>query len=333
MLTRSALVALLRLIRLFAAETPLRDISLSGFTGNVQWQSSTDGTTWNDITGATGSALISAQMGALTATTRYRAMVISGVCSPAVSNMVTVNVDPVSVGGTASSDQTICSGDTPSDISLSGFTGNVQWQSSTDGTTWNDITGATGSALISAQMGALTATTRYRAMVISGVCSPAVSNMVTVNVDPVSVGGAASANQTICSGNNPSDITLSGFTGNIQWQSSPDGTTWNDITGATGSALISAQMGALTATTRYRAMVISGVCSPAVSNMVTVNVDPVSVGGAASSSAQNQTICSNMGNVDNCFVQTICSGLILPFLVLRETFSGNRRPMEQPGTI
>jgi hypothetical protein len=143
--------------------------------------------------------------------------------------------------------------------------------------------------------------------------------MVTVNVDPVSVGGAASANQTICSGNNPSDITLSGFTGNIQWQSSPDGTTWNDITGATGSTLISAQMGALTETTRYRAMVTSGVCSPAVSNMVTVNVDPVSVGGTASA---NQTICSGRITLRT-----------LPFLVLRETFSGNHRPTEQPGTI
>jgi hypothetical protein len=57
--------------------------------------------------------------------------------SAAIPFNITINAP--SVGGTVSSDQTICSGNSPADISLSGFTGNIQWQSSTDGTTWNDI--------------------------------------------------------------------------------------------------------------------------------------------------------------------------------------------------
>ena len=100
------------------------------------------------------------------------------------------------------------------------------------------------------------------------------SQMVTVNVDPVSVGGTASANQSICIGQVPSPITLTGFTGAIQWQSSPDNSNWINITGATTNALTSAQMGALSATTYYRANVTSGLCTAALSNTIVITVNP-----------------------------------------------------------
>ncbi|MEO8088502.1 MAG: hypothetical protein ABI763_16905, partial [Bacteroidota bacterium] len=55
----------------------------------------------------------------------------------------------------------------------------------------------------------------------------------------VTAGGTVGANQTICGSYNPSNITNSvyptGGTGTLQyqWQSSPNGTTWTDIAGAT----------------------------------------------------------------------------------------------------
>ena len=100
------------------------------------------------------------------------------------------------------------------------------------------------------------------------------SQMVTVNVDPVSIGGSASVNQSICIGQVPSPITLTGFTGAIQWQSSPDNSNWINITGATTNALTSAQMGALSATTYYRANVTSGLCTAALSNTIVITVNP-----------------------------------------------------------
>ncbi|MCB9075802.1 MAG: hypothetical protein H6552_09725 [Chitinophagales bacterium] len=39
--------------------------------------------------------------------------------------------------------------------------------------------------------------------------------------------------QVICPCNPPTNITLVGYTGNIQWQSSPDNSTWTDMLGAT----------------------------------------------------------------------------------------------------
>ncbi|MBT0611151.1 hypothetical protein FBR96_10090, partial [Campylobacter jejuni] len=65
-------------------------------------------------------------------------------------------VNPAAVGGTASSNQTIVSGATPAALSLSGHTGTIQWQSSTDNVTFTNISGATSATYAP---GALTATT------------------------------------------------------------------------------------------------------------------------------------------------------------------------------
>jgi hypothetical protein len=92
----------------------------------------------------------------------------------------------------------------------------------------------------------------------------------TVTVTPASVGGTVSSSQTICSNTQPSDITLTGHTGSIQWQVSSDNSTFSAISGATTSTLTSIQMGELTTTRYYRAVLSSGVCSSAFSNVVTV---------------------------------------------------------------
>lgn len=88
-------------------------------------------------------------------------------------------VNPAVVGGTASSNQTICSGTTPSTLSLSGHTGNIQWQSSTDNVTFNNISGATSATYAP---GALTATTYYRAILTSAGGCTATSTTVTITV-------------------------------------------------------------------------------------------------------------------------------------------------------
>jgi hypothetical protein len=66
---------------------------LSGQTGSIQWQSSTDNSAFNNISGATTSTLTAAQMGSLAATAYYRAVVTSGVCTSANSTLVTITVD------------------------------------------------------------------------------------------------------------------------------------------------------------------------------------------------------------------------------------------------
>ncbi|PRZ19582.1 Ig-like domain-containing protein, partial [Flavobacterium granuli] len=265
------------------------NLTLAGNIGTIQWQSSTDNVTFSDISGATASPLTSAQMGTLTANRYYRAVVQNGVCPAVNSTSVLVTVTPVSVAGTVSSAQTICSGTSPANLTLAGNTGTIQWQSSTDNVTFSDIIGATASPLTGAQMGVLTANRYYRAVVQNGVCTAVNSASVLVTVTPVSVAGTVSSAQTICSGTSPANLTLSGNTGTIQWQSSTDNVTFSDISGATASPLTSAQMGTLTVNRYYRAVVQNGVCPAVNSASVLVTVTPVSVAGTVSSA---QTICS-----------------------------------------
>jgi hypothetical protein len=82
----------------------------------------------------------------------------------------------------------------------------------------------------------------------------------TVDTKPASYGGmATTAGGTVCSGSSTL-ITLSGKTGSIvRWELSTDGSTWTTNI-STANPL---NTGNLTATTYFRAVVQSGVCSPA----------------------------------------------------------------------
>lgn len=243
------------------------NLILTGFSGSIQWQSSSDGSTWSNISGENASTLAT---GNLSASTYYQAAVSNGVCV-AYSNSVLVSVDPVSVGGSANAlVSTICSG-TGTTINLTGQTGSIQWESSSDNITFAPLSGETSTALLT---GNLVATTYYRANVTSGVCSSDISSTATVTIDPVSVGGTTLADSyEFCSGNG-TNITLSGNVGAIQWQSSTDNITFADISGETNAVLAT---GILSSPLYYRAQVTSGVCSIAYSDTAYILVNPLPV--------------------------------------------------------
>ena len=230
-------------------------LTLTGRTGTVdKWQSSTDGGgTWADISNTTTSQTYSN----IAVTTQYRAMVISGNCSPAYSSVATITVNQPSVGGAVTSDATVCSGTNSGTLTLSGQTGTIQkWQMSiNNGVSWNDIANTSTTQTYTN----LSATTLYRVVVQNGACPTANSSIATVTVDPVSVGGSVSANATVCSGSNSGTLTLSGQTGNVnKWQSSTDGgSTWVDISNLTTSYTYTN----LSVNTQFRAVVQSGTCS------------------------------------------------------------------------
>lgn len=206
------------------------------------------------------------------------------------SDQVLINVTPQSLGGTASSNQSFCFNGTPTALTLSGYLGAIQWQSSTNNLTWTNISGATSTTLSSPQMGLLSQTTYFRALVTNGICPGIESNVVTITIYPNSVAGIAGPSQIICSGTLPSPITLSGYTGTIQWYSGTSSTgPWTLLNGSTSNVLSSAEMGILNATKYYRATITSGNCASVTSNVVMINVTPASVGGTISSS---QTVCS-----------------------------------------
>jgi len=121
-------------------------------------------------------------------------------CTASVSQVITV--DPLTVAGTASSNQTIQPGATPSNLSLTGNVGAIQWQSSSDNSTWTDISAATATTLTGAQMGGSLSSTKYfRAKVTSGVCSDEYSNTITITVgNPCTNAGTLSGTQAFCVG-------------------------------------------------------------------------------------------------------------------------------------
>ncbi|MBP5999616.1 MAG: gliding motility-associated C-terminal domain-containing protein [Sediminibacterium sp.] len=101
-------------------------------------------------------------------------------CTSSISRRITV--DPISVAGTATvANATICEG-ANTNLNLTGYTGAIQWQSSTDGINFTNITGATSATYTTAN---LTATTYYQALVTSGTCSAVTSGVVTVTVSPI----------------------------------------------------------------------------------------------------------------------------------------------------
>ena len=96
----------------------------------------------------------------------------------------------------------------------------------------------------------------------------------TLTVDPLSVGGTVSASSTSVLSGNSTTITLIGYTGAIQWQSSNDGDSWTDEVGATQNTFTTP---VLTQTVHYSALVTSGECSSVSSSSVVITIDSASL--------------------------------------------------------
>ena len=267
-------------------------LTLSGNIGTIQWQWSTDNVTFFNIPSATTLTHTATN---ITTTTYYRAVITSGVCSSATTNVSMIAVNPTSVAGSIAGATTVCSGTNSTVLTLSGNTGTIQWQSSIDNVTFTNIASATASTYTATN---ITATTYYRAVVSSGVCAPATTTAVTITVNPTSVAGSIAGATTVCSGTNATVLTLSGNTGTIQWQSSTNNVTFTNITGATASTYAATN---LTATTYFRAVVTSGVCSSATTAVVSITVSPTSVAGSIAGattvcSGTNSTVLTLSGN-------------------------------------
>ena len=110
----------------------------SGISPTYQWQISTDGTTWTNITGATGTSYTS---NSLTDGNIIRVQMTSSIpCSvnPATSNTVTVSLYPIPTLSTTLGDQVYCQGVATNPITLSGTPAGVVF----------DITGGTAIGLL-----------------------------------------------------------------------------------------------------------------------------------------------------------------------------------------
>jgi hypothetical protein len=261
--------------------------------GTVQWQSSSDNgvmVPFSNIVGATGTTYTT---DALTAATYYRVVVTAGVCGSATSASVVVNVSGTAdAGSIPEGDITICKG-SAAPLTLTGNgSGVIAWYRSVNATsitpTWTLVSGQITTTLTS---GLLLVTTWYKARVTNGSCIDE-TPVVKVTVNPTSVVKTIAGTGTICSGSSRLLTLGTGSIGTLQWQSSTDNGVLVPFANI-DDAILSTYSASPTATTWYRVVATSGVCSSVTSAAVVITVNqPASVGIIT---ASIPTLCTGSG--------------------------------------
>ncbi|MEY9128405.1 DUF4082 domain-containing protein [Bradyrhizobium yuanmingense] len=151
----------------------------------------------------------------------------------------------VSVSGTPTQNQTLTA--TVSDADGVPATVTYQWQQSTNGTTWSNISGATARTLTlgQAQVGSfIRATAFYTDQLgssetpVSAATATKVANVNDVGV--VTINGTATQNQTLTASVTDPDGVPANIT--YRWQSSPDGTTWTNLSATTASLTLDSSL-------------------------------------------------------------------------------------------
>ena len=262
-------------------------LSLSGSTGTAwQWQSSTDGTSFSNIVGATSSTYSTSNVNSTNSnvTVYYRSVVTNYSRSSATTAAISITTAPSSVAGTIGSVNVgnLAYGDNSTALTLSAYRGTIQWQSSSDNSIFTNITGATNYTYTPTN---LTATKYYRAVVTSSPNTAVTSPSITLTVDGQTTLSGINAhdnNQNTDEGITPEigynktvTLTLSGVAGTVQWSSSPDNSSWTNI-GTNSSTYTS---GVLQSRIYYKATVKNGNSASITSDTVTVTVDGASTVG------------------------------------------------------
>jgi hypothetical protein len=142
--------------------------------------------------------------------------------------------------------------------------------------------------------------------------------------EPDPVAGTLSSNQTC--GTSSATLTLTGFTGKIQWQSSSNGTTWANVGSLTTTPTLAVSP---TSTTFYQAVVNSNLLT-ATSNIVVVTssgTNPGSMTITSNVTLMGTIVMSGDFTVNNGVTITVPQGCILDVtatnIVMRGTINGN----------
>ena len=269
-------------------------MTLSGNTGSVvRWERSNDGgATFTPLAGTAGATTYTSPPLNTPGDYLFQAVVQNGVCDEVVTPSIVIEVQPVSTfGSTGATATTICSGDSTT-LFVSGANGSIQWQESTDGVLFTDIAGATFDTYEAAGLtntGTTDETVFFQAVITNPPCSPVATGVTAITVQPESDGGTVSADQDICSGDVPGDISASGFLGSfVNWQRDTDPAFSAPVDFGFGTpTVLGTAIGPLTTTTYFRGIVQNGVCPAVFTPTIAVNVfeEPTN------SITADQTIC------------------------------------------
>lgn len=182
-----------------------------------------------------------------------------------------IGLQEATLGGAVTGGSTICEGQTSELLILSGYIGNIlRWESSVSPfEIWTPIAHTEPTYTSDP----LTETTRFRAVVKSGSYNEEASEYTEVVVNPTTVGGSVTGGSAVCEGSSSEVLTLIDYVGTIiRWESSVSPfTEWNIIE-HTDETYVSDP---IFETTRFRAVVQSGVCDMQESDYTEVTVKPI----------------------------------------------------------
>ncbi len=208
----------------------------------VQWQRSTNGgSTWSNIAGATSTTYNTGATNATMNGNQFRAVFTNSIGS-ATSTAATLTVNSAPVVTAQPTSQTVTAGQTATFTAAASGTPapTVQWQVSTNGTSFTNIVGATSTSYTTPATSTSMNGYRYRA-VFTNSAGSATSNAATLTVNAATTAPSVTtnpSNQTVMA---PAAASFeSTATGTpmptVQWQVSANGgSTWSNIAGATST--------------------------------------------------------------------------------------------------
>lgn len=243
-------------------------VGISGTGTSIQWQISTDGgNTFSNITGATSSTLNLNNVSASMNNNRYRAVITNSCTTTLNSSAAILNVSTAASIVNQPVNFTGCSGTTASfAVNATGSSNSYQWQVSTDGTNFSNITGANSATLNLTNITSALNGNKYR--VIVGSCAtPVNSTAATLSVNSAAAITSQPTNATGCVGNSVSfNVNTTGSNVSYQWQVSIDGgTTFTNIAGETTASLSINNLTTSMNGNRYR-VVINNTCTTALNS-------------------------------------------------------------------
>jgi gliding motility-associated-like protein len=255
------------------------NINLSGHSGTISgWEMSINsGATWSPIVNITTSQSYLN----LTQETWYRALISD--CNQDTSSVTIIGIDQNPIGGTLSSNATVCANSNSGAITLTGETGAIiDWENSTNGgSSWSSL----GNITNSYSYNNLTITTLYRVIIGSGVCTQVFSDTVAITVVSGSNAGTITAPTNVCAGTNGGTLITTGVQGAIiDWEFSVNaGFSWTSLSNTSATNNFSN----ITQTTLFQVIVASGTC-PNDTAQFLITVDSATVPGTLFSDA---TVC------------------------------------------
>lgn len=298
--TAPAISAAPQAVTICSGSDAVFNVTANGTALTYAWQSSTSfGGTYTAVPGAASSATLTIPAATAALNGTYYRVVISGTCTPAVtSTPVLLTVNTAININTNTTDASVCysvAGPNNSSFSVAatGTAASYQWQVSTDGQNYTNLSNSTlysGTNTSTLSLTGITLTMngyKYRVLV-SGTCTPAgvlsnaatltVLNPVVINANPVDV--------NTCAGNTASfTVDASGSALTYQWLYSADGVSYIPVSngasfsGATTPTLTISNLSTTLNNYRFKVVVTGTPCGVLTSTAakLTANANPTTV--------------------------------------------------------